>query len=120
MLTSPQAITGTRKGRGSVTTGRLGGESQAHLPLVLRGRAVGTDQTTPEAGGGGSGSGPRAECAGAMLEHGFCDGPLVGWSCVSGPGRGGIQGTQYLIINRLYKRTHSDGGSPVESRGEGT
>ena len=32
----------------------------------------------------------------------------------------GIQGTQYLIINRLYKRTHSDGGSPVESRGEGT
>ena len=49
----------------------------------------GTDQTTPEAGGGDPGSGPRAECAGAMLEYGFCDGPAHKWAGVSGPDRGG-------------------------------
>ena len=50
---------------------------------------MGTDQTAPEAGGGDPGASAGTECPGAMLEHGFCDGPVAGWSCVSGPDRGG-------------------------------
>ena len=69
--------------------GRLGGEPQAHLPPVLRSGAVGTDQTASEAGGGDPGSGTGTKCPGAMLEHGFCDGPVAGWAGVSGPDRGG-------------------------------
>ena len=68
-----------------VAAGRLGGESQAYLPPVLRGGAVGTDQAASEAGGGDSGSGTVAECARAMLEYGFCDGPVAGWTSIFRP-----------------------------------
>ena len=35
------------------------------------------------------GPAPVPSAPGAMLEHGLCDGPVAGWTGVSGPDRGG-------------------------------